>query len=123
MRGRARVHRNPDTVQATMSARLLLDEARQISLGPESSFDETKAPLEDSERVIQDGVQAVLNQIGGLSLREGHELHDDQLLEFDTTSSSILSKLRGILDGLNHDSDEPEWDSSDPDVTKFLIDC
>ena len=33
----------------------------------------------------------------------------------------MLSELRGILDGLNNDCDEPVWDSSDPDVTRFLI--
>ena len=46
---------------------------------------------------------------------------DENFPEFDTTSSSIRSKLRAILEDLNQSQDSPVWESSDPDVTKFLI--
>ena len=43
------------------------------------------------------------------------------MLEFDTTSSSILSELRAILEDLNEGDASADWNGSDPDVTKFLL--
>ena len=42
-------------------------------------------------------------------------------LEFESLSSSVLSDLQVILNDLNNPADSPTWDSSDPDMTCFLL--
>ena len=95
-RRRARVPQK----QTKQMAKVVLEEARQVALEPDSSFDGLEKQSD-----------------GSRSSNQGLE----QLPEFDSTSSSVLNELRVILEDLDQGRDDPTWDSTDPDVTNFLV--
>ena len=79
-------------------AKKKLDSGRFVSLSPDSSFDVS---------------EAVVNEDDEGEAREP--------LEFESLDSSVLSELHVILNDLNSPQVSPDWDSSDPDVTRLLL--
>ena len=79
----------------------------------------TDSSIEPGERQIEEE-----GQVGAIK-DEGKRGNDEEccenLPEFDTTSSSILSEIRAILDENNIDQTSHKWESSDPDVTGAIL--
>ena len=86
------------------SAKKRLDGGLNVGLSPDTSSDEL------SGRPVREGE---------VNVEGGGEI--ENMPEFDTTSSSIMSELRAILEEYNQNQSSPQWDSSDPDVTGFLV--
>ena len=89
------------------AAKKKLDEGLQVSLEHDPSFETS-----------QEGSQSSHD-------REGERHLSQEIPDFDTTTSSILSELRAVLEDVNQTGEDQNQslmgDSSDPNITSFLL--
>ena len=77
----------------------------------------------ETESVVLDSINVARSEEVDERGMVGDTAQGDQqaCLEFESLSSSVLSDLQVILNDMNNPADSPTWDSSDPDMTCFLL--